>query len=235
LAAIGSKFKTAKSSRRPRFYSRLDMTNMCVILPPIETPMPLPNTENGASLKMLHGCSEYRTLDEVQAIVERFPGCLSRTNHFGQTPLHVGASEGLRCEILLFLILSYPEACRIADNCGKLPLHYVAESSKWWDILPGSDSFCDERNEVETRDPSYSPMLKKMCEVYPLSATHEDLDGSNPIELALTDVLPDDSIVRLLQRTASNHWKELRKSQEAAIAHAPITQDECRAVAGRSA
>jgi hypothetical protein len=194
----------------------------------------MPTTSEEATIRMLYDCRKYQSLSDVQALVERFPDCLRSANHLAQTPLHVAASAGVNCEVLTFLILSYPQACWVIDVHGKLPLHYVASPSKW--IVPaGCGPFGDdERDAGNSLDPQYSSVLKQLCLVYPQAANHEDFVGRNPIELALGDPASDYSIVRLLQRASTRHWKQTKRA-EIATAISTIKEDARRAVASCTA
>jgi hypothetical protein len=200
--------------------------------------LPVPTTAQEATAKMLYHCSKYQSLHDVQAIVQRFPGCLTGSNHLAQTPLHVAASIGVSCEVLTFLILSYPHACWVIDAYGKFPLHYAASPSKW--IVPagcgffldGQQRYADSTTSLGPQ--SYSSMLKLMCMLNPQAVTHEDFDGQTPIEMALADPASDASIVRILHCASTRHWEQI-KHAERTPANAPITEDARCAVTSRSA
>jgi hypothetical protein len=102
-------------------------------------------------------------------------------------------------------------------------------------IVPaGCGFFGDERYADNSLDPQYSSVLKQLCLVYPQSATHEDADGQNPIEVALADTASDCSTARVLQKAARKHWKQIKQAEHT-TSIAPITEDARYAVIRQSA
>jgi hypothetical protein len=193
-----------------------------------------PASLEDAKRKMLFGLSKYQSLYETRILVERFPQCFE-TKHgtTGQTPLHVAASKGVSCDVIILMMNIFPAACAVADDQGRLPLHYAAMPSKW--IIPAECGyFLDERDERSTLDPQYLPMLCQMCLVYSEAAAQEDCAGTNPIEHALLDSASDTMVVQTLRRASAAHWKDKIRSQ-AVAANTPIPRDDLHSVACRSA
>jgi hypothetical protein len=171
-----------------------------------------PATAEKATAKLLFGMSKYQSLYETRIVVQSFPLCLHITNGMGQTPLHVAASKGVSCDALMFLMKNYPEACSLLDDYGRLPLHYVAMPSKW--IIPaGCGYFGDTRDNYDTLDPQYLPMLKYVCGVYPGAAIQEDKEGLNPIEYGVMDSASNLLTVRSLHTAASWYWSDQKAKQ----------------------
>jgi hypothetical protein len=172
--------------------------------------------------KLLHSCKTYASVGEVRRIVEESPESLTRkASNSGQTALHVAASHGADPSVIMYMAQEYPEACAVADFSGKLPLHYVANWSKW-SAIPSTTGAnfgmfegcvpCSHGEGVEECDSIYMDMLRVVSLAYPLAIQHEDNYGCNPIEYALIDGAPL-RIVRLLQRASVRSWKEQMKTK----------------------
>jgi hypothetical protein len=69
--------------------------------------LPVPITSQEATSKKCYDCSKHQSLHDAQAIVQRFPECLTGSNHLAQTPLHVAASIGTGCCWWLLLLLRW--------------------------------------------------------------------------------------------------------------------------------
>ncbi len=67
-------------------------------------------------------------VDDVQALIDKYPYALQEKDDFGWLPLHVAIIFSASYEVLELLINEYPDAARVGDDeIGSLPLHYAAE------------------------------------------------------------------------------------------------------------
>jgi hypothetical protein len=181
--------------------------------------------EGCGDMSLHYACQKHPKLSDIVAICENNHKSLQRANESGQFPLHVAVANALSTEVIIYLVLQYPQACRIADVYGKYPLHYATLSTGW--IVKGGGIFEDIEDFVH---PDYTDMVKLICNAFPGALINEDNDGRNPIELALLDSAPVE-IVKMLQRTSVKY----QRARDTYVTQEPLVPMEIHVISARGA
>ncbi|KAL3810245.1 hypothetical protein ACHAXA_008735 [Cyclostephanos tholiformis] len=87
----------------------------------------------------------------------------------GATPLHIALASGARDCVVEALLSSYPEAARVEDERGMLPIHWAA-------------AFCKTGHAA----------VRKLVDAYPEGLTRATADGDIPLHLAVSNAAMED-------------------------------------------
>lgn len=131
-----------------------------------------------------HGASK----DVVSALIDAHPDSVKEhTAHFGWLPLHY--VERASAEVVQLLLQKHPEAAKVKDSKGKLPLHWAMEHT------------------VSTA------VIKHLVEAYPDGVLQEDNHGRTPYKLG-QDYHDEEAVKVLVQ--AKPEIKGIEEAKEAA-------------------
>lgn len=122
--------------------------------------------------------------------------CLNRT------PLHVAAGVGADVEVIKYLAMAYPEACRIQDEDGRTPLHFACDVD--------CRLFAEDTKQ---RNPPTFELVYSLLSVSIVPASMEDEEETSPLEYAIMSNA-DLKVVKLLQKAAQKHMKNMHAREE---------------------
>jgi hypothetical protein len=181
-----------------------------------------PTIKRGDNL--LHAICQFQPpLDLVLLVTQEWPYMARQSDDrsTGQYPLHRAAQYGCTSKVVKHLLSEFGDAAMGADHNGDLPLHLACRPIQWQ--LPqrsAPESFSsspdnDEREEEPA--PIYihagSAVIRAFCDHAPQASNVEDLDGCNPLEIAIDHGLSK-KICQLLLETSEIAWKEEKQKQE---------------------
>jgi len=115
----------------------------------------------------------------VEALVGAWPFLSSDlTSESNQSALHIATMHGARSDVVKVLLRANGNAASQKDKFGRLPLH--------WACCPRyyAASKTPTPDDTEWINPG-SAVIRALCEHFPSAVNMEDIDGCNPIELAL--------------------------------------------------
>ncbi len=141
-------------------------------------------------------------LSIVAGITKICPDTPSRRDCLNRTALHVAAGVGADVDVIKYLAMADPEACRVQDADGRTPLHFACDI----------DCQLFEGEERKRDPPSYEMVQTLVCANFS-SAAIEDADEMSPLEYAIFSHA-DIRVVKLLQKAAQKHVKNLDASRK---------------------
>ncbi len=118
------------------------------------------------------------SLEIVRACVNAYPNRISDLNENGMTALHVYSMNLVNEDILKYLIQQYPEALKLPNKFGFLPIHKAAMCKH-----------CD------------GDTLKALIDANPAGLLVKNREGSTPLHLAIAGRQPQLQTVGMLLRT----------------------------------
>lgn len=149
-------------------------------------------------------------LTVVAQVIAICPDSPKTRDCLNRTPLHVAAGVGASAQVIKYLALSYPAACKIRDEDGRTPLHFAC------------DVDCrlfenDDAPERRRSPPSFEVVHALLSACFSVAAMEDD-DEMSPLEYAIFSDA-DGRVVKLLQKAAQKHMKKMhaekRKENEA--------------------
>jgi ankyrin repeat protein len=111
-------------------------------------------------------------IENLRCLLEEWPGSVNEVNHSGATPLHVLLGNNRYvpvADLARSLLERSPLALRIADDVGRLPLHYAAS-----------------RLDGTTTGEDAAELIRVVAEGWPAAFGVADSDGNLPLHLALS-------------------------------------------------
>jgi ankyrin repeat protein len=132
------------------------------------------------------------TVEDGLMMIEKYPAGLEEYL-YGYLPLHIECKHRCRSSIIAKCIELYPEASKVVDDTGNMPLHWLL-----WNEMPTIDDVLmviklyppalrhqDEDGQlplhIECRNQCRSPIISKCIEVYPQGLEIADQNGYLPL------------------------------------------------------
>ncbi len=75
------------------------------------------------------------TVEEVQALIDKYPHWLEQKTEFNQLPLHIAIDDHAPVEVIKLLIKEYPDSVKVTDRHGRLSLLIAAITVRRWNLL----------------------------------------------------------------------------------------------------
>jgi len=175
------------------------------------------NNENGGFL--LHWACEYvAPIEIIRLLINLNPDALHVPRICkdwanvryggGMVPLNVACDclrEKISVDTIQLLLTCCPEAAKVPDSCGRLPLHHTLEKSgpenvimSLLDVYPGGARVEDERGNLPLHHSFDRPRIcRRLVMLYPECARRADLYGYLPLHSACNDMRTLD-VVKIL-------------------------------------
>jgi ankyrin repeat protein len=138
---------------------RSSIISKCIQLFP-ETPM----IEGQVRLALEWLLTDVSSTSDTLKMIERDPAALQQQDRFNDLPLHLECRNHCRSAIISKCIQLFPEAPRITDNTGNLPLHMLLEHDK------------------SSIDDAYQS-ISSLIECYQAALQHKNNDGDLPLHI----------------------------------------------------
>ena len=140
---------------------------------------------------------QHPPLTVVDELVRILPDLPSRVDVLNRTSLHVACGVGASVQIIKYLVIAYPPACKIQDHDGRTPLHFCCDV----------DCRLFEGDCLRRDPPSFS-VVHALLSGSISAASMEDEDEMSPLEYAITSDA-EVKVVKLLQKAAQKHMKQV--------------------------
>jgi len=156
------------------------------------------SSEEFNGMTFLHAVvRQHPPLTVVDELVRILPDLPSRVDVLNRTALHVACGVGASVQIIKYLVIAYPPACKIQDHDGRTPLHFCCDV----------DCRLFEGDSLR-RDPPSFPVVHALLSGSISAASMEDEDEMSPLEYAITSDA-EVKVVKLLQKAAQKHMKQV--------------------------
>ncbi|CAH0480416.1 unnamed protein product [Peronospora belbahrii] len=127
--------------------------------------------------------------DKMRLLVAFNSTLAQARDNFGMLPLHWACTEpSVDLSIISMLTHAFPEACKLANLSGMLPLHVA----------------------IQTKAPGL--LISALLDVYPQAAYAKDGNGRYPVDMAITNNLPSYTI-NLIRNAALQALQSASKLQ----------------------
>mmetsp|Transcript_3896 Transcript_3896/g.6905 ORF Transcript_3896/g.6905 Transcript_3896/m.6905 type:complete len:234 (+) Transcript_3896:112-813(+) len=159
------------------------------------------NEFNGMSF--LHAIvRNHPPLEIVADVIRTCPNLPSARDCLNRTPLHVAAGVGASVQVVKYLCMAYPEACKIQDEDGRTPLHFACDvECKLFEGQP------------DRREPPAFEVIHALLCASIAPASMEDADEMSPLEYAIFSNA-DVKVVKLLQKAAQKFMKKMHSIEK---------------------